>query len=335
MALDAGRMGAAISLTTLLGAGYVSQFGTMGRPLHAGFSAKAGVTAASLAAAGTTASRHALDGPVSFASLLVPDGAARFGTAFAKLGALWGVEEFGLGAKLYPSCGYTHRAIDGALELRARLGIGCAEDAARATLSLPDFHLAILPFGVPRDPAEALFSAPWCAAVALATGGCTSADFTQAGLARDDILALAGRIAAEPRSPLRPEINVDPEDPDRIAVERRDGRRAGTGVARWSGAPGRGLSETQLRGKFRDCCRRHDPDTARAGARSEAIEAAVAGLDGADSLDALVAATTDCPRVPASSPWRTAPAGRASRLRHRHSAPARSHAEGCRNSEML
>ncbi|MEM6679222.1 MAG: MmgE/PrpD family protein [Pseudomonadota bacterium] len=289
MRLDARQTAAAVSLTTSLAAGYVSQFGTMGKPLHAGFSAKTGLLAAGLGRAGATAYAGALDGPVSFASLLVPDGAAAFDRAFAKLGAPWGTEEFGLGAKLYPSCGYTHRGIDGALELHERLGLSSANEIARATISLPDFHLAILPFGVPRDPTEALFSMPWCAAVALATGSCTSEDFTPAALARQDLLALTGRISVEARRPLRPEINVDPEDPDRVTVILQDGRRAETRVARWTGAPGREMSEAQLRAKFRDCCNRHDPDPTRAAARADAIEAAIDGLDHAPSLDALTA----------------------------------------------
>lgn len=290
MRLDGDRTAAALSLTTSLGSGYVSQFGTMAKPLHAGFSAKTGVVAARLGSAGATACLGALDGKISFASLLVPPGQAQFDKAFAKLGHPWGLDEFGLGAKLYPSCGYTHRAIDGALDLHAALGIRDAEEVESASVSLPDFHLAILPFGVPRDATQALFSTAWCAATALATGQCTSADFTPEALARPDILALAGRISVSARKPKRPEINVDPSDPDTVSVRLRDGRTAETRVARWTGAPGREMTREQFAGKFRDCCHRHDPDPVRADARAAAIEEAVGMLDGAPSLDRLNAA---------------------------------------------
>ena len=120
--LDDQATAAALSLTTSLGSGYVSQFGTAAKPLHAGFSAKTGLVAAGLGRSGATAYAGALDGDVSFRSLLVPPGESRFESVLAKLGDPWGIEEFGLGAKVYPSCGYTHRSVDCAIELNRQPG---------------------------------------------------------------------------------------------------------------------------------------------------------------------------------------------------------------------
>ena len=75
--LNARDTAAALSLTTSMGAGYVSQFGTFAKPLHAGLSAKTRIVAAGLGRAGATACPAALDGPISFASLLVPEGQVR------------------------------------------------------------------------------------------------------------------------------------------------------------------------------------------------------------------------------------------------------------------
>ena len=251
--LDAAATAAALSLTTSLGSGYVSQFGTAAKPLHAGFSAKTGLVAASLGRSGATAYGGALDGEVSFRTLLVPPGEARFEEALAKLGDPWGTEEFGLGAKIYPSCGYTHRSIDCAIELNQKLGIHSADEVACATASLPDFHLAILPFGVPNDRTEALFSTAYCVALALVTGDNRIADFSDEAVKRQDILALADRVAVEARAPRRPEINLDPHDPDKLDVVMRDGRRASAAVGIWSGAPGRALDPAQFESKFREC----------------------------------------------------------------------------------
>ena len=99
-------------------------------------------------------------------------------TALAKLGDPWGIEEHGLGAKVYPSCGYTHRSVDAAIALRETLGIRSADEVEGASASLPDFHLAVLPFGVPASRDEALFSTAYCVATALATGGNRISDFT-------------------------------------------------------------------------------------------------------------------------------------------------------------
>jgi 2-methylcitrate dehydratase PrpD len=251
--LDESATAMALSLTTSMGSGYVSQFGTDAKPLHAGFSAKTGIVAAGLARAGATAYLGALDGAIGFGSLLVPGGEARFAESFAKLGQPWGIEEFGLGAKAYPSCGYTHRCIDAAIALHERLGIASADEVASAAASLPDFFLAILPFDVPKDRTEALFSTAYCVAVGLVTGGNRITDFLDEAVARPDMRALAGRVTVSGRAPLRPEINADPEDPDTVSVVLRDGREDTVAIPIWTGAPGRDLSQDGFEAKLREC----------------------------------------------------------------------------------
>ncbi len=253
--LDAAQTAAALSLATSLGSGYVSQFGTSGKPLHAGFAAKAGLLAASLGAAGATGQPAALDGPISFATLLVPEGEADFTAATAKLGQPWGIEEHGLGAKVYPSCGYAHRAVDAALAVRAELGLEDIGQIESVTASLPDFHLAVLPYGVPRDRTEALFSAPFCIATALATGGNRIEDFSAEAVQREEILELAGFIRVDGRVTRRPELNFDPEDPDSVELRLLDGRSARAEVPIYSGAPGRDLDRETFVAKFGDCYR--------------------------------------------------------------------------------
>lgn len=262
---------AAMSLTTSMSGGFVSQFGTMAKPLHAGLSAKAGVQSCALARAGASASPHVLDGPVSLSGIMAPDGVLGFESALETLGKSWGLDRFGLGAKLYPSCGYTHRAIDGALELHQRLGAPKAEDIVSMELSLPDFHLAILPYGLPNTPDEALFSAPWCAAVALATGSCISSDFTPKGLSRNDIRALTTRTHTIARTPADPTNNLDPNDPDTVTVILKDGRRETASVALWTGAPGRDLGRDGLRAKYEDNCTTAGIPAAESKALSDAI----------------------------------------------------------------
>ena len=251
--LDAHATASALSLTTSMGSGYTSQFGTMGKPLHAGFSAKTGIVAASLAKSGATGYLGALDGKVSFASLMVPPGQARFPEELAKLGNPWGIEEYGLGAKAYPSCGYTHRAIDCAISLHEILGITSADEIERVSASLVDFHLAILPFHVPTNRTEALFSTAYCVATTLATGGCRIPDFTDASIAREDVRSLTSRVTVTSRNPKNPAINLDRDDPDTVEVVMKDGRSEEVSVGIWTGAPGRDFTRDQFIEKFKDC----------------------------------------------------------------------------------
>ena len=288
--LDAAQTAAALSLTTSLGSGYVSQFGTSGKPLHAGFAAKAGLLSASLGGAGASGQAAALDGPISFASLLVPDGEANFAAATAKLARPWGIEEHGLGAKVYPSCGYAHRAVDAALAVRAELGVEDIGRIENVTASLPDFHLAVLPYGVPRDRTEALFSAPYCIATALATGGNRIEDFTAEAVARDDILQLAGRIRIDARVTSRPELNFDPEDPDSVELRLDDGRSARAEVPIYTGAPGRDLDRDRFVAKFGDC-HLHFVDAGGSGGISvDAMVDSALSLRGSAELGKLISA---------------------------------------------
>lgn len=284
--LNSAQVANALSLTTSMGSGFVSQFGTMAKPMHAGISAKAGIVACGLAQAGATASGAVLDGTVSLATLMSPEDVPGFDEALEGLGMDWGLDRFGLGTKLYPSCGYTHRSIDGALAVRQRLNAPDVDAIVSVELSLPDFHLAILPYQVPDSTEEALFSAPWCAAVALATGACISADFTAEGIARPQIRALTSRTTATARQPINPTINLDPDDPDIVTVTLSDGRTETAHVDLWTGAPGRDLGRDRLLTKFSENCTR----AGVAGPFSDRLAAACLDLPNAASVSDLIAA---------------------------------------------
>lgn len=63
-----------LSISTSMAGGFMSQFGTSTKPLHAGLAAKAGVLAASLARRGVDAGLATLDGPTGMNRLMVgPD----------------------------------------------------------------------------------------------------------------------------------------------------------------------------------------------------------------------------------------------------------------------
>jgi 2-methylcitrate dehydratase PrpD len=253
LGLDADRTASAMALTISMGAGMNCQFGTSAKPLHAGLSAKAAVVAGSLAANGLTGNPSVLDGPGGFTRLMVPDGAADFAGALDGLGESWGIETDGLGAKVYPSCGYTHRSIDTALALRAEIGAAAIPAIASVRVSLPDFHLAILPYGLPATPDQALFSTAWCVATALSKGRATPDDFEEAALADTATRALCDRITVTGRRPERPAINVDPDDPDTVEITLSDGSVLRRRCARWTGMPGADLTPERFVAKYEDC----------------------------------------------------------------------------------
>ena len=251
--LDAVQTASALALAVSMGSGMNSQFGTSAKPLHAGLSAKNGVLAARLACGGLTGNPAVLDGPVRFATIMVPPGSADFTTALDGLGESWGIVTDGLGAKVYPSCGYTHRSVDAAIALHAALAPADLEAIAKVQVSIPDFHLAILPYATPRTPEEALFSTAWCVATALIKGRNRLEDFEADALADPAVRALCDRVTVTGRRTRRPEINVDPEEPDTVEVTLPDGRVLCRSCERWTGMPGADLTPAQFVEKFHAC----------------------------------------------------------------------------------
>src|ERR1044072_6769793 len=126
LGLDAQKAAYAVSLATSMAAGFMSQFGTMAKPLHAGLAAKSGILAARLPRAGIDAGMGTLDGPTGMNRLMVgPDYETlrdtlthvehgqnlRFETA--QVGEPLLILSSGLKLKRFPNCGSAHRAMDG------------------------------------------------------------------------------------------------------------------------------------------------------------------------------------------------------------------------------
>ena len=247
--LDAGRAANVIALSTSMAAGYVSQFGTMAKPMHAGFAAKSGVFAATLAANGATARDSTLDGPVSFAALMSDATRADFDRAFAKLGNPWGILEHGLYIKMVPSCGATNLVVEGALSLREAHGLTPGRiDSVR--LSLPDYHAKILCYPDPQFRDQALFSAEWCLAAALARGRVWTDEFTPEALADPTIRELLPRISVDVRPTSGRKLTFDPKDPDHVEIKLKSGEVLKATVAAPKGAPFPEISDADAEEKY-------------------------------------------------------------------------------------
>jgi len=256
LGLNATQTACALSFATSMAGGFTSQFGTMMKPMHAGLAAKSGLFAASLAANGGTAHPGTLDGPQSFSSLLSDATPADVERAMNKLGDPWGILEYGLHVKLYPSCGCTHRVVEAALVLRQEHGLG-AEDIEAVELDIPQPLAELLTYGVPSDTFQALFSYPYCAAAALARGRVGIDEFTPAAVEDPKIRDLARRVRVVPRPGAWERTRVFREgDPDIVTVHTRAGETFSASVDVPLGAPPRFADNTTVEQKFFDCAER-------------------------------------------------------------------------------
>ncbi|MEM9500142.1 MAG: MmgE/PrpD family protein, partial [Pseudomonadota bacterium] len=215
--LSADKTAHAMALATSQATGYTVQFGSNAKPLQAGLAARAGVEAACLAASGVTAQASVIDDPRGFSGLMGAHSPARFRRLPARLGAPWALAEYGLVMKPWPSCGYTHRLMTAALDLRAQRG-GETGEITEIHAVMPDFHHAILPFVRPASRNEALFSAPACIAQALAAGRLTLVDIASGFWTTPEVGRLIGitRVTSEPARDMS--LNYDPAQPDRLSV---------------------------------------------------------------------------------------------------------------------
>jgi 2-methylcitrate dehydratase PrpD len=235
--LDAERAGYAVSIATSMAAGFMSQFGTMVKPIHAGLAAKAGVMAASLARAGINAGLHTLDGPTGMNRLMVgPDYEAlrdnlthvehgqnlRFETE--TVGDPLLILSSGFRVKRFPNCGSAHRAQDGLLELKARHRFG-VEEVEAIHVHAPVSHLNNLMYARPEDPLEAKFSLEYGLACCLLSEDCGLGDFSDEAVRRGEMRALYERIHRHPVD------KAEGEFPTRVEVVLKDGRRFETEVA--------------------------------------------------------------------------------------------------------
>ena len=247
--LDARQAANAIALSTSMAAGYVSQFGTTAKPMHAGFAAKSGVFAAALAANEAAGHDSTLDGPVGFAALMSDAAKADFDRAFAKLGNPWGILEHGLYIKMVPSCGATNLVIEGALSLREAHDL-TPDRIDSVRLSLPDYHAKILCYPDPQSRDQALFSAEWCMAAALVRGRVWIDEFTPESLADPAIRALLPRIGVDVRPTSGRKLTFDPKDPDHVEITLKSGEVLRTAVSVPKGAPFPEISDTDAEQKY-------------------------------------------------------------------------------------
>ncbi|MFL6117948.1 MAG: MmgE/PrpD family protein [Catenulispora sp.] len=255
-ALLSGRaevIAAAAGIAASMGSGVLESNRTGGsvKQIHAGWAAHCGVAAAQLAGAGLTASPTVLEGRFGFLRAFCgPD--ADVEVVGAGLGELWHTDAVHI--KPYPCNHFTHCGIDAALELRAR-GVR-PEDVRELRLGVPAPVLRTIaepPAGKARPATgyAGAFSGPYTVAAALFGGGdlgLGAEDFTDAAVARPEVLALAAKVVCQ----ADPECTaVFPDQfPARLSALLADGRTETVYVATNRGGPRRRLADADLDRKF-------------------------------------------------------------------------------------
>lgn len=230
LGLDAEKASMALSLSTSMSAGFMSQFGTEAKPLHAGLAARNGIMAAHFAQHGVQGSDGVFDGRTSLNHLMVgPDYEElrdnlthiehgqnlRFETR--SIGEPLMILEHGFRVKRFANCGAAHRAMDALLYLRETHGF-LADDVQKIDVHAPRVHFNNLMYQRPVTGLESKFSIEHALAICLKDGTCELKDFESPAVERADIRALYPLIHRNPVDKLEGEF------PTFIEVHLKDGR---------------------------------------------------------------------------------------------------------------
>ncbi len=184
-----------IAFSQAAGTHQVTRDAALTKRMQPGFAAQAGVLAVELTRRGIRGAQNVFDGVDGLFRIYLRGGydPARLRDG---LGRRWDMAD--LSYKPFPCCRFNHTAIDAALEIATRPGF----DASRVTrvvagVNAQSFQAVCTPPEIrlrPSTVVQAQFSIPFTVAAALIDRRVQLGHFSEAGLRRPDILALAGKV---------------------------------------------------------------------------------------------------------------------------------------------
>ena len=239
----------AIGLAAAASSGLRCNFGTMAKPLHAGYAARNAVLAASLARNGFEASPDALTHKYGFFSTF-NGGQGISEERFSGWGEPFEIlAESGIGLKLYPSCAATHPAIEAAERHRRALD-GNIDAIAKVRVGMSEFATEPLIYVVPESPLQGKFSMHYCVAAALTREHVNLKTFSSDAIRDPRTVALMRKIETY----IDERVRDDHDFAAVVTIETTDGRTREELIRIPPGKPQRWFTREQLQQKFLDCC---------------------------------------------------------------------------------
>ncbi len=269
--LNPRQVAMAMGIAASLACGLRQNFGTMTKPLHAGKAGANGVQAAFLARAGFTADAGIIEAPLGFARVMGHRAEVDWAAVGTNLGKAFVIAgPVGIAIKPYPSCGFTHAAIDCALDIRQQ-GIR-AEEIAAIELGTTPFDKQILIHHRPATGLEGKFSLEYCVARALLSGAVRLNHFADGAVREPEALDLMERMRWAEKFPMPVMGTPEGFGAKSVTVTLAGGRTLESTVRVARGMPTNPLSADEFKAKYRDCASR--------GLSKEAVEESLSLLTG-------------------------------------------------------
>ncbi|HVL57085.1 MAG TPA: MmgE/PrpD family protein [Burkholderiaceae bacterium] len=247
MRFDADRMLDALGIAMSRSAGTQQPLieRSLTKRLQSAFAARDGLESALLAGCGVGAPRQPLEGRFGTAAVyapLDPEAITR------ELGERYTFADSCI--KAFPSCLCNHAAIDAALRLHARAP-AIAQQIDAVTVDVSEFidRLVGAPFEPGASPqVSAQFSLQYSVACALARGRLSVGDIETEAVCDPALGALAARVAVRVAAD-----HTGRFAPVTLTVRLRGGQTLRERADDYPGAPGRPVTDAQLRAKVREC----------------------------------------------------------------------------------
>jgi 2-methylcitrate dehydratase PrpD len=245
-----GEIQKTLGLAASLAGGLSKNFGTMTKPLHAGTAAENGVKTALLVKKGWTADPYILDSASGFYRAF-SGGFECFPEKIEPLlGNPFDMVSPGIIVKKYPSCAFTHPAIDAVLELTTDISVS-ADDIEQIIVGINKTASKILAYRSATTDLEAKFSIEYCVASALLRRSCALAHFTVENVLKDDVQRTIQKVSRV-LIPTVPGIEniFGPSD---VLITCKNGKQYRKRVEIAKGDPRKPLSDEEVFDKYKDC----------------------------------------------------------------------------------
>ncbi|HSV83767.1 MAG TPA: MmgE/PrpD family protein [Ramlibacter sp.] len=242
-----------IVYSSVAGNHQVTRDASLMKRLQPGLAAQAAVVAVQLAKRGIRGAQLVFEGPDGFFRVYLR-GRADADVVRKDLGTRF--ELLNLSYKPYPCCRDTHAAVDAILQLRAQAKRPASDiEAIRVGVTAPGYQMVCVPEAVRLAPStivEAQFSIPYTVAAAWIDGGLSIGHFSDEGLQRADVLALAARVQPYVHEEIEREWSryVTPAD---VSIRFKDGQTLQARVDYPKGHPKNMMTVAEYAAKSKDC----------------------------------------------------------------------------------
>lgn len=253
------------------------QDGAWNKRFHVGHAAANGLIAATLARHGYKGTANPIEGPAGFLAAYAPNPAPE--RAVERLGERW--ETLSLAVKPYPTCRYSHAALDGLIALRDEYGLD-ADAIESVEVGLPQTGWKIIGDGdkhAPQTIVEGQFSMPFVAAVALREGRMAWDDYNR-HLTDADTLSLCRKVSTHVDARAQAEF---PQQMSSVVKIRTPDGEYERFVKIPKGEPENFLSDAELKQKFETLVEPYLPQS-----QIQALADSVLNLEQANTVNAVL-----------------------------------------------